>query len=148
VRESLSSQTLGIMSNLPTDHEILSCIYEMYRTSYPGKPAGSERGENDPYMPVNLRQVAARLSCNPELLFGRLYYHLDAKHRYKQDNGALVSLFYLNFQGKGHSVHFPFLAAIVAGMNQEHRKTFWSLAFSALALVVSVASLVTTVLKK
>lgn len=136
------------MSALPTDRAILSCIYDMYRNSYPGKPAGSERGENDPYMQVNLKEVAVRLGCNPELLFGRLYYHLDQKHRYKQDNGALVSLFLLNFRQKGHSVNFPFLAAIVAGMNQEHRKTFWSLAFSFFALVISVSSLITAIFNK
>ena len=118
------------MNNLPTDREILSCIFDMYCSAYPGKPAGSERGENDPYMPIDIKALAARLGCNAELLFGRLYYHLDAKHRYKQDNGALVPLFYLDVKDKGHSVHFPFLAAIPApGMNQEHSKYFWSLAF-------------------
>jgi hypothetical protein len=102
------------MNKLPTDREILMCIYEMYEASYPGVVPGQVRGENDPYLPVNLHAVARRLSCKPELLFGRLYYHLDAKHRYKQDNGAVVSLFHLNFQGKGHAVHFPYLAAILA----------------------------------
>lgn len=134
------------MNKLPTDREILKCIYEMYESSYPGVPPGGARGENDPYMAIDISAVATKLNCKPELLFGRLYYDLDAKHRYKQDNGTLVPLFYLNIKGKGHSMHFPFLAAILAGHDHEYWKQFWSMAFSVLALVLSMASLVINIL--
>jgi len=129
------------MKKLPTDRKVLRCIYEMYEAEYPG-PAGADgRGSNDPYVPVDVKAVAARLNCSPELVFGRLYYHLDAKHRYKQDSGALVSLFHLNFKDRGHSVHFPYLASILAGFEEEHQKLFWSMVFSISALAVSVISL-------
>ena len=81
------------MSKLPTDRQVLRCIYEMYDAAYPGVPPGEVRGENDPYLSIDVYAVAKLLDCKPELLFGRLYYYLDAKHRYKQENGALVSLF-------------------------------------------------------
>jgi hypothetical protein len=60
------------VSKLPTDREVLKRIYDMYEPSYPG----ARPGENDPYVAVDLAAVAARLRCKPELLFGRLYYHL------------------------------------------------------------------------
>jgi hypothetical protein len=135
------------MSRLPTDREILKCIFNMYEDSYPGEKVGA-KGRSDPYVPVDLWAVAARLDTTAELLFGRLYYHLDAKHRYKQDSGSWVNLFLLNVENKGHSVHFPYLSAILAGHNQEYRKQFWSMAFSVLALVLSVASLATNLLTK
>jgi hypothetical protein len=135
------------MNLLPTDRQVLKCLFEMYEPTYPGETNGG-KGENDPYVPVDLRAVAARLGTKPELLFGRLYYHLDAKHRYQQDSGAWVNLFHLNVENKGHSVHFPYLAAILAGHDQEYRKQFWSMAFSVLALVLSVVSLVTNLLTK
>lgn len=138
---------LGVMSRLPTDREVLKCIFELYKDNYPGEKAGG-KGVNDPFVPVDLRAVAARLNIRPELLFGHLYYHLDAKHRYKQDSGTEVNLFLLNVQNKGHSVHFPYLSAILAGHDQEHRKQLWSISFSVLALVVSVASLITNLLSK
>jgi hypothetical protein len=112
------------MSKLPTDHEVLRCVFEMYESSYPGAAPDETRGSNDPYVPIDVRAVAAELGCKPELLFGRLYYHLDPKHRYKQDNGALVSLFHLNVQNKGHSVHFPYLAAILAGLSKSIGNSF------------------------
>ena len=135
------------MSRLPTDREVLKCIFEMYESDYPGEKVGA-KGVNDPFVPVDLMAVAARLDTKPELLFGRLYYHLDAKHRYKQDNGAEVNLFLLNVENKGHSVHFPYLSAILAGHDQEYRKHFWSIAFSVLALVLSFVSLVTNLWTK
>ena len=136
------------MTQLPTDRDIIRCIYEMYESAYPGAASGQVRGENDPYLPVDLNAVAHRLNCKPEILFGRLYYHLDAKHRYKQDNGASVHLFHLNIQGKGNTVHFPYLASILASHDQEYRKQFWSIAFSVLAIVLSVAALVVNILTK
>jgi hypothetical protein len=136
------------MSKLRTDREVLRCIYSMYESAYPGVKPGQTRGENDPYVPIDVRAVASRLGAKPELLFGRLYYHLDAKHRYKQEGGASVHLFLLDLQGKGHSVNFPYLASILAGHEQEYRKLFWSMVFSVAALLVSLASLVVSLLAK
>ena len=135
------------MNRLPTDRDVLMCIFEMYKDKYPGEKIGV-KGANDPFVPIDVRAVASRLKTKPELLFGRLYYHLDAKHRYKQGNGAEVNLFLLNVENKGHSVHFPYLASILASHNQEYRKQFVSIAFSVLALLVSVASLITNLFTK
>ncbi|MGB8437657.1 MAG: hypothetical protein WCE38_25720, partial [Burkholderiales bacterium] len=64
------------MNTLPTDREILKCIFEMYEPAYPGTQPGETRGKNDPYMPIDLRAVASRMNCKTEMLFVRLYYHL------------------------------------------------------------------------
>lgn len=130
------------MKGLPTDREILKSIYEMYENAYPGVPPGKVRGENDPYLPIDVRAVAARLKCKPELLFGRLYYDLDAKHRYHQDDQVLVPLFYLKLGDKRHCVNFPYLAAILAGQNMDHRRQLLSMGLSLLALALSVAAIV------
>jgi hypothetical protein len=41
------------MSHLPTDREVLRCIFEMYESAYPGETNGG-KGVNDPYVPVGL----------------------------------------------------------------------------------------------
>jgi hypothetical protein len=87
---------------LPTDRYVLECIFRMYESSYPGA-----NKSNDPYVAIDIGALAKEIGCNPELLFGRLYYHLDAKYRYKQNNGALVSLFQIQIGGKRHAVQFP-----------------------------------------
>jgi hypothetical protein len=139
--------SLGAMSMLPTDRHVLESIYKMYESSYPGPRSASGRGENDPYVEIDLQAVAKKLECNTELLFGRLYYHLDQKYRYKQDNGATVSLFQLQIGGKHHAVQFPYLASILAGFNQEFRRFVISLGVSFAALGISVASLLVSIFR-
>jgi hypothetical protein len=136
------------MKKLPTDRQILQCIFEMYESHYPGNRPGATRGENDPHLPIDVRAVADRLGCNAELLFGRLYYHLDHKYRYKQDNGALVPLFSLQSGIKRHTIHFPYLVAVLAEQQQEYRNRLWSLGISIVALVLSVASLAVNFYKR
>lgn len=130
------------MNSLPTDREILKCIFGMYEANYPGNENEETRGKNDPYLPIKVSDVAARLKCSPEMLFGRLYYHLDAKHRYVQDNGAQVHLFLLKVGPFMHCVNFPYLAAVLAEKDAEHKRQLWSLAVSITALVLSIASIV------
>lgn len=130
------------MSTLSTDRQILRCIYEMYESSYPGKEPGEDRGKNDPYVPIKVSDVASRLGCTSEMLFGRLYYHLDAKYRYKQDNDAQVHLFSVLVGSERHCVNFPYLAAVLAEKDEEHRRQLWSLWLSIAALVLSVASII------
>jgi len=77
-----------------------------------------------------------------------LYYHLDAKYRYKQDNGARVDLFVLNLRDQGNGIHFPFLASLLAGLEEEHRKLFWSMLFSVTALILSAISVVVNLVTK
>jgi len=81
-------------------------------------------------------------------LFGRLYYYLDKKHGYKQDDGTLVPLFSLKVGEDTHCVNFPLLASVLASLQSEHLRfrratiiSIISLIVSALALVVSATSL-------
>jgi hypothetical protein len=133
------------MKRLPTEREILRCIYRIYESSYPGIPPGAERGENDPYLPIDVKAVAAELKCKPELLFGYLYYHLDAKHRYKTDEHTSTHLFAIKVGQKRHGVNFPYLAAILANHDVEHRRQLWSAGLSLLALALSAAAIIAQV---
>ena len=65
------------MHKLPTDQQIMQCIFEMYAQEYP-HPKGAPKTERARvYVPIDVAAVAAKLRCDAELTFGRLYYHLD-----------------------------------------------------------------------
>jgi len=137
---------LSNKKSLLTDRQVLRCIYDMHLQSYPGPELPNGKHENDPYVPISVRKISAKLGCTPQLLFGRLYYHLDAKYRYKQDGGAEVHLFTPKVGGKMHCVHFPFLVATLAEHDAEHRRFAWTLWLSVVALVLSSASVVSQVI--
>ncbi len=136
-----------MMNKLPTDRYVLQCIFDMYQSSYPGQRTAGGRGENDPYISIDIPAIANKLACSPELLFGRLYYHLDQKYRYKQEGGDLVPLFYLQVSDKRHAVQFPYLASILAGLNQDFRRQAIAFGVSFISLGVSLASLAISIFR-
>jgi hypothetical protein len=96
-------------------------------------------------VPIDVKEVAAELDADPDIVFGRLYYHLDAKHRYRQDDNSLVNLFTLKAGEDRHCINFPYLAALVANLQDENRKyrtatriAIWSLVVSIVALLISI----------
>lgn len=128
------------MKKLPTERDVLRCIYALYESAYPGPKVGG-RHANDPYISIDTHKVAERLNCPPQLLFGYLYYHLEAKHHYMNGN-AHVHLFSLQVGDKRHAVNFPYLAAILAGHDESHRRQLLSVWLSGLALALSAGAII------
>ena len=79
---------------------------------------------------------------SPDLFFGRLYYHLDQKYRYRQADESIVPLFSIRVGDDLHCVNFPYLAAIVSERNVEHRRNLWAISLSVVALILSAGSII------
>jgi hypothetical protein len=129
------------------DRTILDCIYSMYGQAFIRRKDGHSPDDKIPYFSISIRDVASKLQMSPDMLFGQLYYHLDFKHRYRQDDGSLVHLFALKVGGTTHAINMPYVASILAEQNQEQRKQSWSLGLSIVALGISLTSLLVNVLK-
>jgi hypothetical protein len=124
------------MSKLKTDREILRALYDMYQADYPAK--------GDPFIPVDVHAVAKRLRCHPELLFGRLYYDMGTRlrHRNPSDpNTTVASVFEKAVGDKRHCINFPYVVALLAGMEAERRRNHLSVVLSVVALAVSIVGL-------
>ena len=100
------------MKRLPTDLKILNRIYDGYYETFV-KDKTSRAGNT--YIPIDIDRLAKDLGVDVDMMFGWLYYHLDKKHRYAQDDGAVVHLFALKVGDDTHCVHFPYLGAVLAG---------------------------------
>lgn len=120
-------------TRLHTDREILRCIYDLYEADYPAK--------GDPLLPIEVRRVAERLRCSPELLFGRLRYDMGTRLRHRNPvdaNLTEASIFEVEAGDKMHCVNFPYLSSHLATLDhEEHRasRTFW-LAIGAFAIAI------------
>src|SRR5689334_21211563 len=76
------------MNELPSDRLILQCIYDLYRGDPIGRLPWEDSAGAPIYKSIDSTRVARQLNADPGIIFGRLYYHLDHKYRYTQDDGS------------------------------------------------------------
>ena len=122
---------------LPTERNLLRCIYDMYAGSLPVE--GSSVGKV--VVAIDIEGLAKKLACDKHILFGYLYYHLDHTYRYRSGENSSVHLFAPKAGELRHAINLPYLAAILAGQDQEHSKFIWSLGVSLVALALSVGAI-------
>jgi hypothetical protein len=124
------------VQRLKTDREILRALYDLYVADYPAK--------GDPFVEIDVHAVAKKLGCGPELLFGRLYYDMGTRLRFrdpKDPNVSLASVYEKQVGPKRNCINFPYVAALLAGMDSEHRRNRVASVLSIIALGVSVLAL-------
>jgi len=78
------------MTRPPTDLELLEFIYERYYAAFTDHSNASPARSTKNYVPIDIRPVADHFRLDPDIIFGRLYYHLDPKYRFVQPDGSKV----------------------------------------------------------
>ena len=128
------------MSKLATDLEIFESIYADYAAEFRNFSRDEPSRSAKIYVPIDVSAIAAKLGTDAHELFGRLYYHLDHKFRYKLDDGSQVHLFAFAVGEDRHCINYPYLAAILSEHRLEDTRRKWALRISLVALVVSLAT--------
>jgi hypothetical protein len=129
------------MRHLPTDRKILEAIYQRYYGTFASFSKESPDREAKIYVPLDLESIAEELGVDTDIVFGRLYYHLEKKHGYKWDDGTNVYFFSRYIKNDRHCVNFPLLASVLAGLQAEHLRFRLATAVSIISLAVAVAAL-------
>jgi hypothetical protein len=97
------------------------------------------------YVPIDIKAVAEALDEEPNLIFGRLYYHLQPKYGFEHepDGRRLRVPFFEPFMpnGERHCINYPLLSSVIGGLRQEHSQATTALWLSIAAIIVSVVSL-------
>jgi hypothetical protein len=132
----------------PTDFEILKEIYESHREEFSSYTKDDASGRSSKIMvPIDISAIAKRLGIDAEMVFGRLYFHLDPKYGEEPayEGDARKALF-LPVAGKDKNcVNFPLLEAVLAGLWQERRRDLWALGTALFSLVIAIASLLISI---
>ena len=133
-----------MMKRPPTDREILKKIHDRYIGQFGGFDKNNPEPERDSkiYVPIDCEAIAKELGVDPDIVFGRLYYHLDKKYGYTQENGSKVHLFSLVIGKDKHAVNFPLLSAVLAELQQSWIRFTVPLVISGIALAISLIGLV------
>lgn len=126
------------MMKLPADRKILKIIHDHYYDKFCSYVKGESSRDSKIYVPIDCAEIARKLKVDSDIIFGRLYYHLDKKYGYKQDDGASVHLFTLRVGKDKHAVNLPLLSAVVADLQQSYFRFNLPLIISFFALLVSI----------
>lgn len=131
------------MANNVTDRLLLKEIYDLYYDEFcsfdPDKPTRQTHN----YVPIDCKLIGKKLKLDPAIVFGRLYYHLDRKYRFKNEDNSIVPLFYLELGKDSHVINFQLLSSIVAELEQDRARYLLPVVISLMALAVSIAALFT-----
>ena len=132
----------NLMNKLPTNLKVLECIYSEYKKDFHKISRDDPEGISKIYVPIDVRHIAQKLGTDEYELFGRLYYQLDQKYRYKQDNGSLVHLFAFKVGKDPHCINYPYLAAVLSEYRTEDKRNRWALWISVGSLALAGASII------
>ncbi len=133
------------MKKTPTDLALLNAIYDRYYEDFAKHSKEERLRDSKIYVPIDCAEIASQLGVDTDIVFGRLYYHLQNKYGYTQDDGSKVPFFTMQVGKDRHCVNFPYLASVLATLRLENRRfkiTTWiavvALVISSLALGVSL----------
>ncbi len=130
------------MKKLPTDLQIIKAIYDMYYNDFVNYDKRKNKTRSSKmYVPIDIEIISKKFKVDPDLIFGRLYYHLENKFGYTNDDGSKVHFFTLKAGSDKHCVHFPYLASVLATMKSENRKFLIATVVAVVALILSLISI-------
>jgi len=132
------------MKPLPTDLDILSDIYERYYDAFTKYSAQDKIRSAKILVPIDIKEIADGLNVDVDIVFGRLYYHLNKKYSYCQPNGSRVDFFTLA-AGSDPNCVFPLLASVLAGLRDQARKDSTATCIAVGSLIVAFISMVISV---
>lgn len=131
---------------VPTDEQILERVWRTYYPVFASYTRDTAGRASKIYVPIDIGSIARDLGVDGDIVFGRLYYHLEQKYGYQTPSGSRVHLFALEVSGDRHAINFPLMASILAALQEESRKFLVSTWVSVIALGVSVVALCVSVL--
>lgn len=129
----------------PTDLEILEEIYKTYYSKFISFSKENPNRSSKMYVPIDIESIANHFSVDGDIIFGRLYYHLDKKYGFTQADGSIVPFFAIQVGSDRHAVQFPLLASVLAKLREEENKHLLSTWISFAAIFISIISLITSV---
>jgi hypothetical protein len=131
---------------IPTDIEILDIIYNSYYDEFTHYTNESPSRNTKIYLPIDISEVADKLKVDGDVVFGRLYYHLENKYGYKNEDDSKISFFALKAGNDLHCVNFPYLASVLAELRDKQKEYRTGTVIALFSLCISIVSLIVSLL--
>ena len=135
-----------IAVKLPSDYKILECIFEKYQEEFLKENSTPSRSSKI-YVPIDCKLIADELKTDRDIIFGRLYYHLEEKYGYTRLDGSKVKLFALQIGNDTKCINFALMTSILAGLREEKQRHLLTQGVAVAALILSAISLIVSLLR-
>ena len=123
---------------IPTDRKLWKAIHDIYSKAYNiNNPLNTKI-----FIKIDVDKIAKKLKVDGDIVFGRLYYHLDEKFRYQNSNESWVHLFAKELGGEKHCINFPLLNGVLASLEEESRKFNLATTIALGSFIISIISLI------
>lgn len=136
------------MPDIPTDERLLGEIYKRYLRAFSDFSEDNKTRSTKIWMPIDIDVLAKKFRCDPDLIFGRLYYHMNEKYGSVTGSGDRVNFFNMRLGSDRHCVNFPLLTSVLADLQDNRKRFIVSTRMAALSLVVSAASILIAIFWK
>jgi hypothetical protein len=133
------------MARIPTDRETLEVIYKRYHDRFVAFDVNEPDRETKIMIPIDCVEIAHKLKVDPDIVFGRLYYHLEPKYGYERSDGTQVAFFARVAGRERNCINFPLMVSILAGLQEEWNKHRWALGMAIASLVLSIVAIVVSI---
>jgi len=128
------------MTKIPTDLKILGVIYDRYYDNFHAYSDENKIRSSKIYVPIDVKEIAKSLNVDADIVFGRLYYHLNEKFSYKRDDSK-VEFFALGVGDDRHCINFPYLASVLADLKDQNRKYLTATIIAVFSLIIAILSI-------
>lgn len=126
---------------IPTDQTLLAEIYRRYLKDFSDWTEENKIRATKIWVPIEIDALARKFRSDPDIIFGRLYYHMNQKYASATGDGDNVNFFHLRLGTDRHVVNFPLLTSVLADLQDNHKRFVVSTRLAALSLVVSALSI-------
>ena len=130
------------MRILPTDLKILNAIYNQYYDKFKSFSKNDSDRSSKIFIPIDITLVAKELEVDVDIIFGRLYYHLEQKYGYKRSDDTKVSFFTLQAGADKNCINFPYMASVLANLREREKKYSIATSITILSLIIAILSLI------
>lgn len=130
------------MRILPTDLKILNVIYEEYYDTFISFSKNNSDRSAKNFIPVDIKLIAQKLGVDVDIIFGRLYYHLEQKYGYSRSGGSKVAFFVLKIGSVTNCINFPYMASVLANLRESEKKYTAATVIATISLVIAILSLI------
>ena len=128
------------MNILPTDLQILNTIYNKYYDKFKSFSKKDSDRSSKIFIPIDIALIAKELEVDADIIFGRLYYHLEQKYGYKHSKDTKVAFFTLQAGTDKNCINFPYMASVLANLRDREKKHSIATKIAIFSLIIAVAS--------